>query len=78
MRQPPHQPGNDEEQDDDSKRDMERHGCTGFHVAMNVRHQPAHGILHQQQRQHEPVEHLRGGPVLRTIGHQVTPKLLPA
>jgi hypothetical protein len=36
---------------------------------MNVRHQPADRILHEQQRNDEPVEQLGGGPVLQTIGH---------
>ena len=69
MHQPPSEAHDNEDENDDSKRDMERHGRAGLHVAVNVRHEPADRILHQQQRHDEPVEHLGGGPVLQTIGH---------
>jgi hypothetical protein len=69
MDQPPRQPENDEYQDERSKGDVKCHGGTGFHAAMNVGHQPADQILHEQKRYDEPVEHLRGGPVLQTVGH---------
>src|ERR1700716_611769 len=61
----------DEYQNDDSKGDMKCHGGAGLHAPMNIRHQPADWILHEQKRHDEPVEHLCGGPVLQTIGHEV-------
>jgi hypothetical protein len=69
MGKAPREPHDDQYQDDQSKGDMECHGGAGFHALMNVRHQPADQILHEQQRHDEPVEHLGGGPVLQTVGH---------
>src|SRR6267154_1957247 len=65
MDQPPREPENDEYQDEQSKGDVNCHGGTGFHAAMNVGHQPADQILHEQKRYDEPVEQLRGGPVCK-------------
>src|ERR1700737_478352 len=48
---------------------MERHGLARW-AGMNIRHQPADQILHEQKRHDEPVEHLRGGAVLQTMGHE--------
>jgi len=38
---------------------------------MNVRHQPAYRILYEQKCHDEPVQHLRGDPVLQTSGHEI-------
>src|SRR5439155_12596868 len=38
---------------------------------MNVGHQPANGILREQQRDDEPMEYLRGCSVVQAIGHEV-------
>ena len=32
-------------------------------------------VLHEQKRHDEPVEHLRGGPVLQTLGHEANARL---
>src|ERR1700704_6165812 len=65
MSKSPCEPQNDEYQNDDSKGDMKCHGGAGLHAPMNIRHQPADWILHEQKRHDEPVEHLCGGPVLQ-------------
>src|SRR6266446_7661424 len=32
-------------------------------------------VLHEQKRHDEPVEHLRSGPVLQTLGHEANARL---
>src|SRR5258706_10211654 len=71
MSKSPCEPQNDEYQNDDSKGDMKCHSGAGLHAPMNIRHQPAAWILHEQKLHDEPVEPLRGGPVLQTIDHEV-------
>ena len=67
---PPCQAQHDQYQDEDSKGDMKCHDGR-FHVAMKVRQQPADRVLHHEKRHDEPVEYLRGGPVLQVLGHEV-------
>src|SRR5260370_13392231 len=71
MGKPPGQPEREEYKEGRPDGDTECHGDAGFHAAMNVGHQPADQILDEEKRYDEPVEHLCGGPVLRTISHQI-------
>ena len=60
-----------ERKDRDPKGNMERHRIAGFHPVVDVRHKPAERELDDQKRHDEPVEYLRGGPVLQVLGHEV-------
>src|SRR6266704_2553828 len=57
----------DQYQDENSKGDMKCHDGR-FHVAAKIRQQPADRVLHHEKRHDDPVEYLRGGPVLRVLG----------
>ena len=74
MCQAPDQAKHDQDEDREAHGNMQRHGDAGLHPSMEIRHQPADQILHDQQGDDQPVKHLGRGAVLQTSGHEVSRK----
>ena len=72
MGQPPHEPQNNQQQDDHAKGDVHDHGIAGRAI-MNVRHQPADQILNNQKYNDQSVKDLGGRAVLQLSDHQSAP-----
>jgi hypothetical protein len=71
MGEPPEKAQHDERKDTDPDGDMERHGVARLHAAMDVRHEPAERVLHEEEQDDQPVKDFGGCSIVKLLRHDI-------